>query len=224
MKIRILLRTYLQSLFQDFWYLTMLFSLIVFGLTAEPLFKITSIKKFSFLLVEIFFLALFSTMNLYSRDAKENKYLKKRVNSYFADAFSQFLAAVIVNLFSGILIFIFSLILNHNFLFDLNAILALISCGFLGSSIATLFKTQWYNHPNLGQVGILVFTYLALTGSVIEILSTVQYVLPPLSKMIIALQNKTTIIHLLPITGQTFLYGFVLFVISSFIYRKNKKI
>jgi len=222
MKVRIFLKSYLQLIFQDFWYLTMLFAIIVFGLTADHLLGIDSIKKYSLLLIGSFFLSLFSTMNLYHNDSRQNKYLKQKVASYWADTLSQFLVALIVNIFSGCLIFIFSLILNRDILLDTVGILTLIAVGFLGSSIATLFKTQWGRHSSLGQVGVLIFVYLALSGSVISLLDYVEWLLPPLSKIIVTLQSKPFIPQLLPITGQTFLYGLVLFIISSLIYRPKK--
>jgi len=224
MKFKMLMRSYLQLIFQDFLYLTMLFTTIVFGLTATHLLKITTNDKYSLLLIGMFFLSLLSTMNLYHNDSQQNKYLKQKINGYWWDALSQFLVALIVNIFSGILIFAFSLILNDDILTDIVGIVALASVGMLGSGIATLFKTQWYRHSSLGQVGVLVFVYLALSGSVISVLSYIEIILPPLSKMIVMLQNKSSIIQLLPISGQTFLYALILFIISSFIYKKNKKI
>lgn len=221
MKIRILLKSYLQVFFQDFLYLTMLFGMIVVGLTAESLFNISPVKKYSLLLMGAFFLALFSTMHLYYNDSRQNKYLKQKVASYWADTLSQFLVAIIVNLFSGILIFIFSLILNRDVMLDTVGILTLVAVGFLGSSIATLFKTQWGKHSSLGQVGILIFVYLALSGSVIGLLEPVDWIFPPLSKLIVTLQTSPEITELLPIAGQTFLYGLVLFAISSLIYKKK---
>jgi len=223
LKIKILLRSYLQLFFQNYLYLTMLFSIIVFGLTADNLLGISAIKKYSLLLIGMFFLSLFSTMNLYHNDSRQNKYLKQKVNSYWWDVLSQFLVALIINTFSGILIFIFSLILNRNIFLDTIGIITLISVGMLGSAIATLFRTQWYNHSSLGQVGVLVFVYLALSGSVISLLSYVDWLLPPLSKMIVALQKKPVITQLLPVTGQAFLYALIVFVISSFLYKKNRK-
>jgi len=223
LKIKILLRSYLQLFFQNYLYLTMLFSIIVFGLTADNLLGINAIKKYSLLLIGMFFLSLFSTMNLYHNDSRQNKYLKQKVNSYWWDVLSQFLVALIINTFSGILIFIFSLILNRNIFLDTIGIITLISVGMLGSAIATLFRTQWYNHSSLGQVGVLVFVYLALSGSVISLLSYVDWLLPPLSKMIVALQKKPVITQLLPVTGQAFLYALIVFVISSFLYKKNRK-
>jgi len=223
LKIKILMRSYLQLFFQNYLYLTMLFSIIVFGLTADNLLGISAIKKYSLLLIGMFFLSLFSTMNLYHNDSRQNKYLKQKVNSYWWDVLSQFLVALIINTFSGILIFIFSLILNRNIFLDTIGIITLISVGMLGSAIATLFRTQWYNHSSLGQVGVLVFVYLALSGSVISLLSYVDWLLPPLSKMIVALQKKPVITQLLPVTGQAFLYALIVFVISSFLYKKNRK-
>jgi len=223
LKIKILMRSYLQLFFQNYLYLTMLFSIIVFGLTADNLLGISAIKKYSLLLIGMFFLSLFSTMNLYHNDSRQNKYLKQKVNSYWWDVLSQFLVALIINTFSGILIFIFSLILNRNIFLDTIGIITLISVGMLGSAIATLFRTQWYDHSSLGQVGVLVFVYLALSGSVISLLSYVDWLLPPLSKMIVALQKKPVITQLLPVTGQAFLYALIVFVISSFLYKKNRK-
>lgn len=223
LKVKILLRSYLQLLFQNFLYLTMLFSIIVFGLTANTLLDITSVKKYSLLLIGIFFLSLFSTMNLYYNDSKKNLYLKQKVDSYWADVLSQFIVALILNIFSGILIFIFSLILNQNLVLDIVGIVTLIASGMLGSAIATLFKTQWHNHSSLGQVGVLVFVYLALTGSVINFLNYVEFILPPLSKMIMILQDKGSITQLLPVAGQAFLYALILFFIASFLYKENKK-
>lgn len=222
-KLKVLLRSYLQLLFQDFLYLTMLFSIIVLGLTADSLLNIGSIKKFSLLLISMFFLSLFSTLNLYHNDKKYNQYLKQKVNSYWTEVIAQFLTAVIANLISSILIFIFSLIMDNNWLQDLVGILTLFAVGLLGSSIATLFKTQWYNHSNFGQIGTLVFVYLALSGSVISFLSYVEWLLPPLSKLVVTVRQDSSIINLLPITGQTFLYAIILFLISSFIYKEKKK-
>ena len=223
MKIKILLRNYLQFLFQDFLYLTMLFSIIVFGLTADHLLSIDSNAKYSLLLIGMFFLSLFATMNLYHNDKNYNHYLKQKVNSYWAEVCSQFLAVLILNIISGILIFAFSLIMNGNLLLDTIGIATLISVGLLGSSIATLFKTQWYAHSSLGQIGTLVLVYLALSGSVVSIFSYIEWLLPPLSKLIVSLHSSASLIKLLPITGQTFLYAMVLFIISCFIYKKNKK-
>jgi len=227
LKIRILMKSYLQLFFQNFLYLTMLFAIIVFGLTANRLLGITSIKKYSLLLIGMFFLSLFSTMNLYHIDSQQNKYLKQKVDSYWSDALSQFLVALIINIFSGILIFIFvfifSLIFNRNILLDTIGIITLIAVGMLGSAIATLFKTQWYNHSSLGQVGVLVFVYLALSGSVIGFLSYADWLMPPLSKLIITLRDKGSITQLLPVTGQAFLYALIIFIISSFLYKKNRK-
>lgn len=223
MKLKILLRSYLQLFFQNFLYLTMLFAIIVFGLTADHLFGIGIIKKYSLLLMGMFLLSIFSTMNLYYNDSQQNLYLKQKVNSYWADAASQFLVALITNIFSGILIFIFSLILNQNPLLDAIGILTLIGVGMLGSGIATLFKTQWYGHSSLGQVGVLVFIYLAFSGSVIAILNYVEFLLPPLSKLITTLQDKGSITQLLPITGQTYLYALVLFLVSAIIYKPRKR-
>lgn len=222
-KIRILLRIYLQMLFQDFLYLTMLFSIIVFGLTADHLLEISSIKKFSLLLVAIFFLALFSTMNLYHKDKIYNRYLKQKIDSYWSEVGAQIIAALIINLVSGILIFLFSNIADGDLLMDVIGIVSLIAVGFLGSAIATLFKTQWYRHASLGQIGTLVLVYLALSGSVIQVLSYAEVIWPPLSKMIVTLQREASITALLPVAGQTFAYALVLFLISSFIYRKKKK-
>ncbi|WP_075888085.1 hypothetical protein [Companilactobacillus crustorum] len=223
MKVKILLKNYLQMFFQNYLYLTILFTIIVFGLTADPLLQIGSIKKYNLLVLGMFFLSLFSTMNLYYNDSRQNKYLKQKVNSYWADALSQFLMALIVNVFSGILVFVFSLILSQNLLLDVVGIITLISVGMLGSAIATLFKTQWYNHPSLGQVGILVFIYLALSGSVISMLDYVEWLLPPLSKIIVTLQKNGSIQQLLPVTGQVILYALVLYGISVFCYKNSKK-
>lgn len=224
MKVKILLKNYLQLFFQNFFYLTMLFSIIVFGLTSSHLLEMNSLKKYSLLIIGIFFLSLFSTMNLYHNDSKQNKYLKQKINSYWADTLSQFLVALITNIFSGILIFIFSLILDRNLSLDIIGIITLVAVGLLGSSVATLFKTQWYNHSSMGQVGVLVFVYLALSGSIISILSYVEWLLPPLSKIIVTLQEKESITSLLPTAGQAFLYALILFFISSFVYKPKKKI
>lgn len=224
MKVKILLKNYLQLFFQNFFYLTMLFSIIAFGLTSSHLLEMNSLKKYSLLIIGIFFLSLFSTMNLYHNDSKQNKYLKQKINSYWADTLSQFLVALITNIFSGILIFIFSLILDRNLSLDIIGIITLVAVGLLGSSVATLFKTQWYNHSSMGQVGVLVFVYLALSGSIISILSYVEWLLPPLSKIIVTLQEKESITSLLPTAGQTFLYALILFFISSFVYKPKKKI
>lgn len=223
MKVRILLKSYLQLYFQNFLYLTMLFSIIVFGLLADHLLEIGNLKKFSLLLIAMFLLSLFSTMNLYYNDSQQNKYLKQKINSHFADWLSQLLVAVIANLFSSILIFIFSLILDSNIFLDFVGISSLFSIGFLGSGIATLFQTQWYNHSTIGQIGVLIFTYLAFSGSVVSILTAVEWLLPPLSKIIITLQNTSSITKLLPIVGQTLLYAIILFFISGLVYKKNRK-
>lgn len=223
MKVRILLKSYLQLYFQNFLYLTMLFSIIVFGLLADHLLEIGNLKKFSLLLIAMFLLSLFSTMNLYYNDSQQNKYLKQKINSHFADWLSQLLVAVIANLFSSILIFIFSLILDSNIFLDFVGISSLFSVGFLGSGIATLFQTQWYNHSTVGQIGVLIFTYLAFSGSVVSILTAVEWLLPPLSKIIITLQNTSSITKLLPIVGQTLLYAIILFFISGLVYKKNRK-
>lgn len=82
MKVKILLKSYLQFVFQDFLYLTMLFSIIIFGLTADQLLSIDYHEKYSLLLLGMFFLSLFSTMNLYHNDKKYNHYLKQKVDSY----------------------------------------------------------------------------------------------------------------------------------------------
>ncbi|AKP03141.1 hypothetical protein [Companilactobacillus pabuli] len=223
MKVRILLKSYLQLYFQNFLYLTMLFSIIVFGLLADHLLEIGNLKKFSLLLIAMFLLSLFSTMNLYYNDSQQNKYLKQKINSHFADWLSQLLVAVIANLFSSVLIFIFSLILDSNILLDFVGISSLFSVGFLGSGIATLFQTQWYNHSTVGQIGALIFTYLAFSGSVVSILTAVEWLLPPLSKIIITLQNTSSITKILPIVGQTLLYAIILFFISGLVYKKNRK-
>ena len=224
MKIKILFKSYFQLFFQNYLYLTLLFGILTFGLTADSLLGISPVKKYSLLLIGAFFLALLTTMNLYYNDSRQNKYLKQKINSSWADAGSQFLVALIINIFSGILIFIFSLILNPSLPFDLVGILALIAVGLLGSGIATLFKTQWYRHSSLGQVGVLVFIYLSLSGNVVEVLSYASWLLPPLSKIIMTLQNKSDILHLWPLIGQTFLYALILFLISSIIYKNNKKV
>lgn len=218
-----LLRSYLQLFFQNFLYLTILFCIIVFGLTANSLLNIGTTKKYSILLIATFLLALFSTMNLYYNDSHQNRYLKQKINSHWLDSLSQFLVALITNIFSGILVFVFSLILNQNLLLSVSGIFGLISVGMLGSAIATLFQTQWYNHSSLGQVGVLVFVYLAFSGSVIEILHYVEFLLPPLSKMIVDLQNNLSITQLFPVSGQTFLYALIIFFISGFIYKPKKK-
>ncbi len=223
MKVRILLKSYLQLYFQNFLYLTMLFSIIVFGLLADHLLEIGNLKKFSLLLIAMFLLSLFSTMNLYYNDSQQNKYLKQKINSHFADWLSQLLVAVIANLFSSVLIFIFSLILDSNIFLDFVGISSLFSVGFLGSGIATLFQTQWYNHSTVGQIGALIFTYLAFSGSVVSILTAVEWLLPPLSKIIITLQNTSSITKILPIVGQTLLYAIILFFISGLVYKKNRK-
>lgn len=121
------------------------------------------------------------------------------------------------------MIFIFSLILCKNIFLDVVGIVSLISVGFLGSSIATLFKTQWQKHSSLGQIGTLVFVYLALSGSVVNIFKNIEMIFPPLSRMIVSLHSNSSIVKLLPLAGQTFLYALILFVISWFIYKKNKK-
>jgi hypothetical protein len=162
-------------------------------------------------------------MNLYHNDKVYNHYLKQKVNSYWSEVISQFLTVLILNIISGILIFAFSLILSKDIFLDVVGIVALISVGFLGSSIAALFKTQWQNHSSLGQIGTLVFVYLALSGSVVGIFQNFEVIFPPLSRMIVSLQSNSSITKLLPIAGQTFLYALVLFVISCFIYKKNKK-
>ncbi|WP_119318682.1 hypothetical protein [Companilactobacillus formosensis] len=223
MKVRILLKSYLQLYFQNFLYLTMLFSIIVFGLLVDHLLEIGNLKKFSLLLIAMFLLSLFSTMNLYYNDSQQNKYLKQKINSHWADWLSQLLVAVITNLFSSILIFIFSLILDGNIFLDFVGILSLFSVGFLGSGIATLFQTQWYSHSTVGQIGVLIFTYLAFSGSVVGILTAVEWLLPPLSKIIITLQNTSSITRLLPVAGQTLLYAVILFFISGLIYKKTRK-
>lgn len=221
MKVRVLLKNYLQFIFQDFLYLTMLFSIIVFGLTADQLLSIDYREKFSLLLIGMFFLSLFSTMALYHNDKVYNLYLRQKINSYWSEVGSQFLAILILNIISGVLIFAFSLIPGKDIFLDLVGIIALFSVGVLGSSIATLFKTQWQKHSSLGQIGTLVFVYLALSGSVISIFKNFEMISPPLSRMIVTLHNGSSIIELLPIAGQTFLYALVLFVISLFIYKKN---
>jgi len=203
-------------------YLTMLFAIIVLGLTSDHLLGISPIKKYSLLLLGNFLLALLATMKFYYNDSQQNKYLKQRVKSYWSDVLSQFLVILIINIFSGVLIFIFSLILNRNIELDTVGILTLISVGLLGSSIAALFKTQWYRHSSLGQIGILVLVYLAFSGSVISLLEYVDWLLPPLSKLMVALQTNPSIPNLLPITGQTYLYSMIIFVISSFIYKPKK--
>jgi len=203
-------------------YLTMLFAIIVLGLTSDHLLGISPIKKYSLLLLGNFLLALLATMKFYYNDSQQNKYLKQRVHSYWSDVLSQFLVILIINIFSGVLIFIFSLILNRNIELDTVGILTLISVGLLGSSIAALFKTQWYRHSSLGQIGILVLVYLAFSGSVISLLEYIDWLLPPLSKLMVALQTNPSIPNLLPITGQTYLYSMIIFVISSFIYKPKK--
>lgn len=223
LKVKVLFRSYLQILLQNFLYLTMLFGMIIFGLTADNLLEISVIKKYSILLIGMFFLSLFTTMNLYYNDSRQNKYLKQKVDNSWLDSVSQFLIALVLNIFSGILIFVFSLIFNDNVWQDVVGIVALISVGMLGSSIATICKTQWYKHPNLGQVGVLVFTYLALSGSVITVLSYAELLFPPVSKMVVLLQTKPSITNLFPVTGQAFLYSIILFIISSFIYKSKKK-
>ena len=223
MKVRILLKSYLQLYFQNFLYLAILFSIISFGLLANHLLEIGNLKKFSLLLIAMFLLSLFSTMNLYYNDSQQNKYLKQKINSFWADWLSQLLVAVITNLFSSILIFIFSLLLNDNVLSDIVGILSLFSVGFLGSGIATLFQTQWHNHSTIGQIGVLIFIYLAFSGSVVGILTAVEWLLPPLSKIIITLQTTSSITKLLPVVGQTLLYAMILFFISGLIYKKTRK-
>lgn len=208
--------------FQNFLYLTSLFTIIAFGLMTGHLLNISELKKYSLLLISIFLLSLLSTMNLYYNDSKRNIYLKQKINSYWADVLSQFLVALITNTFSAVLIFIFSLILNQDLLLDVIGIFALFSCGMLGSAIATLFKTQWYHHSSLGQVGVLVFVYLAFSGSVIDLLNHVEFILPPLSKMIMTLQLEASITKLLPTAVQAFLYSIILFLVSSFFYKKSK--
>lgn len=213
----------MQFIFQNFLYLTLLFSIIVFGLTADKLLSIDSHEKYSLLLIGIFFLSLFSTMNLYYYDKKYNHYLKQKVDSYWAEFFSQFLTIIISNLISGILIFAFSQIFISDIILDLVGVLTLISVGILGGSIAALFKTQWYDHSSFGQIGILVFVYLALSGSVISIFKPVQILFPPLSELITNLHSTASIVSLLPVAGQTLAYSLVLFLISSFIYKRNRK-
>lgn len=223
LKIKILLRSYLQMLFQDFLYLAMLFAIIVFGMTADHLLGISPVKKYSFLLIGMFFLSLFTTMNLYRNDQQNNRYLKQKINSYWYDVLSQFLVSLIENIFSGILVFIFSLILNRNLVLDAVGITTLVAVGLLGSAIATLFKSQWSRNNGVGQVGVLVFIYLSLVGSVISFLEKIEIILPPLSKILVTLQTKPVIQDLLPVAGQTFLYALILFLISALVYRKGYK-
>ena len=201
----------------------MLFAIISFGLLSSHLLEIGNLKKFSLLLISMFLLSLISTMNLYFNDSQQNKYLKQKINSHWADWLSQVLLAVIVNLFSSVLIFIFSLLLNDDMLQNLIKILMLFSVGLLGSSIATVFQTQWYNHSALGQIGVLILLYLAFAGNVFNILTAVEWLLPPLSKIIITLQETSSITSLLMVVGQTLLYAMILFFISGLVYKKTRK-
>ncbi len=210
-----LLGNFINTVLQNFLYPTLLLSFLAFELTMNSLLKLNTNEKFGFLIVGIFLMSLLISMNFLKNDAYYNENFMQKIGSYWIYFVAQVLTLFLITLFSAIVVFLFSFMLSSDVMVDIVAILSLATTGFVGVGIAFLCKQQWNNHPYAGQMGIIILVYVALAGSSIDLLHYVSWFLPPVSSMIMVFQEQSSVIDLIPIAVQQFVYSIVLVVLSG---------
>lgn len=217
MKTKYLFENFFKLILCDYLYLTLLFILAIVELSINSLLSLDATQRFSLLIVLSFVCGFLSAMNFLRNDAIHNRYFKQKINSYWLYIAIQLLTLLISNIIIAVIGFIFSFMIN----WGIFAIINLTTTSFVGTGLAFLLKLRFDKHPLWGQLGVAIFLYLALADSSTGVLYYINWVLPPISKMIVTFQDQLSMKALLPISGRQLIYSLLLFVISGVFYQKK---
>ncbi len=165
------------------------------------------------LIIATFLIGLISGLGFFKNDQLYNRYVKQRVSNYWLYITTQAIILLLLDLLTALLAFAST----KNWIL----IILFTTSGFVGTTIAMILKPRFEKHSIVGQIGILILLYLSLADSSSGLLYYVNWILPPISKMIVSLQDGHSIQALLPIAGQQFVYGIILFAISGVFYQKK---
>lgn len=213
MKIKFLVDNFLKLIFRDYLYLSLLFILLVIKFTIDSALGLSNLQKIEIFIILTFIIGLISGLNFFRNDQLYNRYVKQKINNYWLYISVQTVILLLMNILTAVLTFINTA--------DWVLIILFTTSGFVGTEIAMILKLRFEKHPIVGQIGILILLYLSLSDSSSGILYYVNWILPPISKMIVTLQDGHSLQALLPIAGQQFVYGIILFAISGVFYQKK---
>ncbi|MFC6322564.1 hypothetical protein [Companilactobacillus baiquanensis] len=213
MKIKFLVDNFLKLIFRDYLYLSLLFILLVIKFTIDSALGLSNLQKTEIFIILTFIIGLISGLNFFRNDQLYNRYVKQKINNYWLYISVQTVILLLMNILTAVLTFINTA--------DWVLIILFTTSGFVGTEIAMILKLRFEKHPIIGQIGILILLYLSLSDSSSGTLYYVNWILPPISKMIVTLQDGHSLQALLPIAGQQFVYGIILFAISGVFYQKK---
>ncbi|WP_125712447.1 hypothetical protein [Companilactobacillus kedongensis] len=213
MKIKFLADNFFKMIFRDYLYMSLLFMLGIVEFTMYSKLALSNIQQVIILIIVTFLIGLISGLNFFKNDQLYNRYVKQKVSNYWLYISTQAIVLLLMDLLTALLAFAGT----KNWIL----IILFTTSGFVGTAIAMILKPRFEKHSIVGQIGILILLYLSLADSSSGLLYYVNWILPPISKMIVTLQDGHSIQALLPIAGQQFVYGMILFAISGVFYQKK---
>lgn len=213
MKIKFLMDNFFKLVFRDYLYLSMLFMMMIFKFTIAPILGLSGSQNVELLIVLTFFMGLINGLNFFKNNQLYNRYVKQKVGNYWLYISVQTVILLLTNILTAVLTFINTA--------DWLLIILFTTSGFVGTTMAMLLKPRFEKHPIVGQISMFILIYLSLADSSSGVLYYINWVLPPISKMIVTLQDGHSIQALLPVAGQQFVYGIILFAISGVFYQKK---
>lgn len=195
--------------------------MIIFEIMFNMLIGSNTTIKFTSIIIMNFFIAIILAMYFLKKDTDENRYLKQRVNNYHLYAITQMLVLVTANLilaiFSGIFTFMFSNSPGAN----ATMLLTLITTQWVATAIVFTCRSQWTNHKYIATICLVIVVFFALADSNNAVLVYINWILPPVSNMVVTFQEKSKMLALFPLVIRQLAYAIILFGISEFFNKKS---
>lgn len=195
--------------------------MIILQLTIHLLISNETAIKFSSVILLNFFIAIILAMYFLKRDSSENRYLKQRVNSYPLYVSTQILFMVLINAVTAIISGIFTFLFSDTPAANGTMFLTLMTTAWIGSAIIFVCRSMMTNHKYIATICFLLIVLFSLADSNNDILSYINWILPPVSNLITTFQERTEMVALLPLVLRQFVYSILLFAIGGLFNKKK---
>lgn len=195
--------------------------LVIFELFFNLLIDSEKAVKFPSIIILNFFFALIMAMYFLQKDTRQNRYLKQRINDYYLYASTQMIVLVVFNFITALVSGIFTFLFSASPAANGTMILVLMTTSWIATAIAFICRSQWTSHKYIAAASLLVIVLLTLADSNNSILVYINWVLPPVSNLVVTFQEHSNMVALLPLVMRQFVYAIILFGISLFFNKKN---
>jgi predicted neutral ceramidase superfamily lipid hydrolase len=160
-------------------------------------------------------------MYFLKKDTNENKYLKQRINDYWEYTISQITTLVLFDLMTAIISGICTGIFSDTPAANAAMFLTLMTTAWLGTAIVFVCRSLYTNHKYIAALCLVLIVLFSFADSNNNILIYINWVLPPVSNIIVTFQEHSNMVSVLPLVLRQLIYAIILFVISGFFNKKN---